>query len=115
MSLNWILVLSSPFTWLLVFAAGVALFRRPERAAKQGTRRRRRGLHMASAAAGAAFQVFAIAYRPSHAFLVNAQITQQEKADEDDDGAPETPLKHLHRQLRRIRRGEPVGRLIWKL
>jgi hypothetical protein len=32
-------------------------------------------------------------------------------ADEDDKGEPDSPEKHLHRQLRRIRRGERVERL----
>ena len=115
MSFDWIVVLSSPVTWLLVFAAGTVFFRRAEQPATQGARKRRRGLRLGSAAAGAAFQFFAIAYRPSHAFIVKAQIQQEEEADEDDDGTPETPLKHLHRQLHRIRRGEPVDRLIWRL
>ncbi len=114
MNFHWIVVLSSPVTWLLVFAAGMAIFRRPERTGRRGPGRRRR-LRAATAAAGAAFQFLAIAYRPSHAFMVKAQIQQEEDADEDDDGEPETPLKHLHRQLRRIRRGEPVDRLIWRL
>jgi hypothetical protein len=32
-------------------------------------------------------------------------------ADEDKKGEPDSPEKHLHRQLRRIRRGERVERL----
>jgi hypothetical protein len=34
-----------------------------------------------------------------------------DEADDDDEGEPDTPEKHLHRQLRRIRRGEKVERL----
>jgi hypothetical protein len=47
--------------------------------------------------------------------MMKAQIRQVEDVDEDDQGGPETPLKHLHRQLRRIRRGEPVEQLVWRL
>jgi hypothetical protein len=32
-------------------------------------------------------------------------------ADDDDEGEPTDPEKHLHRQLRRIRRGEKIERL----
>ena len=35
-----------------------------------------------------------------------------DEADNDDEGEPDSPEKHLHRQLRRIRRGEKVERLI---
>lgn len=115
MHFHWITVLASPVTWLLAFAVGLALFRRSQPGAGQTTRRRRRGPRAATAGLGAAFQVLAIAYRPSHAFVVKAQIQQEEDADKDDDGTPETPLQHLHRQLRRIRSGEPVDRLIWRL
>jgi hypothetical protein len=34
-----------------------------------------------------------------------------DEADDDDGGEPGNPQKHLHRQLRRIRRGEKVERL----
>jgi hypothetical protein len=34
-----------------------------------------------------------------------------DEADDDAEGEPDTPEKHLHRQLRRIRRGEKVERL----
>jgi len=34
-----------------------------------------------------------------------------DEADDDDEGEPDSPEKQLHRQLRRIRRGEKVERL----
>jgi hypothetical protein len=34
-----------------------------------------------------------------------------DEADDDAEGEPDTPEKRLHRQLRRIRRGERVERL----
>jgi hypothetical protein len=43
--------------------------------------------------------------------VAKAQIRQQENVDEDDNGDPETTLKHLLSQLRRIRRGEKVETL----
>jgi hypothetical protein len=52
-------------------------------------------------------------YRPSVACAVEARL--EVDAEEDDAGDPETPAKALERQLRRIRRGEPVDRLILRL
>jgi hypothetical protein len=52
-------------------------------------------------------------YQQNVAYLLEAK--QDEDADEDDSGDPETHAKQLHRQLRRIRRGEPVDRLVLRL
>ena len=38
-----------------------------------------------------------------------------EEADDDNQGDPDHPKAQLHRQLKRIRRGEPVDRLILRL
>ena len=38
-------------------------------------------------------------------------VIENEDVDEDDQGGPDTPHRHLHRQLRRIRRGQFVDRL----
>jgi hypothetical protein len=35
----------------------------------------------------------------------------EDEAEDDEDGEPADPEKHLHRQLRRIRRGEEIERL----
>ena len=52
-------------------------------------------------------------YRPSTSHVIEARL--EEDADEDDQGDPETPEEHLHRQLRQIRRGEPVDVLVLRL
>lgn len=116
MGLSVLMSLTSPFTWLMGMMIVVTLMRwRDRKLSKPGKRRRSKSLRAAEAVAGGAFQLFVTAYRPSHAFIKKAQIQQEEDADEDDDGSPDTPIKHLHRQLRRIRCGEPVDRLIWRL
>ena len=60
-------------------------------------------------ALGLAFmQLIRTFYQPDLGYVIEV------KQDEDDSGDPETPegrLRHFHRQLRRIRRGEPVDRL----
>jgi hypothetical protein len=56
-----------------------------------------------------AFQFMQVFHRPSMAHVLEAK--QDDDADEDDQGDPDSPHKHLHRQLRRVRRGQHVERL----
>lgn len=54
--------------------------------------------------------------RPSLSYVLEAK--QQEQQDEDDSGDPDTPegrMKHFHRQLKRIRRSQPIDRLEWRM
>jgi hypothetical protein len=82
----------------------------------KGSRSRRRfAILAANAALGFSFLPFAAIYRPRMIEVAKAQIRQQEDVDEDDNGGPETPLRHLLRQLRRIRHGEKIDRLILRL
>jgi hypothetical protein len=117
MSLFVLMSLANPMTWLIATMLYITWLRHRERKSRKGKQpaQRSRAGTSSAAALGAAFQFLSMAYRPNHAFVAKAQIQQQEDADEDDDGSPESPVKHLHRQLRRIRRGEPVDRLIWRL
>lgn len=73
--------------------------------------RRRICFSARNVALGLAFLPFAILYQPSLAEVAKAEIRQQEDADEDDHGDPESPIRHLLRQLRRIRRGEKLETL----
>jgi hypothetical protein len=117
MTLFVLMGLANPMTWLIVTMVIVtwSRLRQPKtQDGKRSSRRVRAGIG-SEAGIALAFQLFSIAYRPNHAYVAKAQIQQQEDADEDDDGDRESPIKHLHRQLRRIRRGEPVDRLIWRL
>jgi hypothetical protein len=117
MGITLLFALSSPITWLIAVML-VATWRNHRERRLQLKYGRKRPLPVgtsATAVAAAAFQFLSLAYRPNHAFVAKAQIQQQEDADDDDDGGPDTPIRHLHRQLRRIRRGEPVETLIWRL
>lgn len=76
----------------------------------------RRGsrFHACCLALGMAFlQVMWLFYQPSAAFLLEEK--QDEDAEEDDKGEPENLKKQLDRQLKKIRRGEPVERLVLRL
>lgn len=84
-------------------------------------RRKRRGkgslgFYPFAFALGMAFQFFQVFHRPSMAYVLEAK--RDEDADEGEDGDPETPaarLKHFHRQLRRIGRGDPIDRLVLRM
>ena len=82
---------------------------------KTSRKRRRFAVSATNAAIGLAFLPLSVIYRPSLAEVAKVQIRQQEDVDEDDNGDPETPLKHLFRQLRRIRRGENVETISLRL
>ena len=80
---------------------------------RQRTGRRRSRLSGYGLALGLAFmQLVRTFYQPDLSYLI--EVKQDEDADDDDSGDPETRagrLRHFHRQLRRIRRGEPIDRL----
>lgn len=85
------------------------LFKKPKQ-----LRHRRMNVVKANAIIGLTFLPFASMYRPSMIETAKVQLRQEDK-DEDESGDPESPLKHLLRQLRRIRRGEDVGILSLRL
>jgi hypothetical protein len=84
---------------------------------RQRTGKRRSRLSGYGLALGLAFlQLVRTFYQPDLAYVLKAR--QDEDADEDDSCDPDTPegrLKHFNRQLRRIRRGERVDRLVWRM
>lgn len=59
---------------------------------------------------GVAFRHLEAFYRPSIAYVLEAE--DEDDSDDDSSGDPETPTGHFHRQLRRIRRGENVETLM---
>lgn len=85
-----------------------AVWKRKKRLGKKNL-----GFCPSSFALGMAFQFVPVFYRPSEAFVLEARL--QEDVEEKDQGDPETPAKHLQRQLRRIRRGEQIETLVLRL
>jgi hypothetical protein len=85
--------------------------------------RKRRGIGRlgfcpSASALALAFQFAQVFHRPSMAYVVEAKQDADEDADEDDNGDGDTPaarMKHFHRQLSRIRRGDPVDRLVLRI
>ena len=116
MAFTILMWLSSPVTWLvimMIIAGWGHIFGKPDRKPEDAAR-----IVQSSATSpdlGAAMMCLSMAYRPNHAFVAKAQIVEREDTEDDNQGGPDTSKRHLMRQLRRIRRGEPVDRLVWRL
>lgn len=80
--------------------------------ARRNARKYGRPLHVYSTSAvlAAAFLFVSVLYQPSSTHFVEAR--QRVDVEEDDSGDPDSPAKFLRRQLRKIRQGEPVDRLV---
>jgi hypothetical protein len=93
---------------LLHYSLRRFLWRRGKRLGKSNL-----GFYSTSFALGMALQFMQVYWRPSVSYVLEEK--QDEEADEDDNGDPENLKKQLDRQLKRIRRGEPVDRLVLRL
>jgi hypothetical protein len=89
---------------LFCFCARRFLWRRRERLGKS-----RRGFFPTYTAAGNALQTLQVIPQPRAEYVIDEKF--EEEADDDDEGDPYDPTKHLNRQLKRIRRGEILERL----
>ncbi|MGB9153511.1 MAG: hypothetical protein WCD70_10540 [Alphaproteobacteria bacterium] len=100
-----------------VLTIGVILahyvFRRAGWRQRQRRGKKRLGYYPSAFALGMALQFVQMYYQPSLAY--DLALQQKEDAEDDDEGEPETPTRHLNRQLRRIRRGEEIDRLVLRL
>ena len=117
MILPLLMWLTNPISWmiaLMLFAYAVRIFRGPRRGLSGPSHIVRVGSGGPEAIA-AALMFLTTAYRPSVEFIAKTEIQQREEAEDDDQGGPDSPKRHLHRQLRRIRNGEHLDHLIWRL
>jgi hypothetical protein len=89
----------------LVFYARRRLWRRRQRLGKP-----RLGFFPTYTAAGNALQTLHAMTQQRVDYVLEEKF--DDEADDDEEGGPPDPTKHLQRQLRRIRRGEKVDRLI---
>jgi hypothetical protein len=88
----------------VVFCLRRFLWRRRKRQGKRNL-----GFCPTYASAGNALQALQVMAQPRAEYVLAEKF--DDEADGDDEGEEESPEKHLHRQLRRIRRGERVERL----
>jgi hypothetical protein len=81
---------------------------------KKRLRIKRPGFRPSYVALGNALQTLEVLTRPDVDYVLEQKY--DEDADEDDEGEPDDPAAQLNRQLRRIRRGEHLDRLVlrWK-
>ena len=106
------LALSAPFVTISILFAYFFLRRAIwTRQKRQG--KRQIGFCPSSFALGTALQFVWLLYRPSVEFAIKSM--QRENVKDDDEGDPESPVRHLNHQLKRIRRGEPIDRLTLRL
>ena len=75
--------------------------------------RRLFGVQASAVGLGMAFLFLQAFWRPSISHAI--EVRQDADAEDDDEGEPETPEKGLSRQLKRIRRGEAVEKLVLRL
>jgi hypothetical protein len=117
MALLVLMCLSNPINWMVVImlVTSWSRFRRSAHRKQTDPSRVARIGSGSPEAAATALMFLSTAYRPHHAFVAKAQIQQREDVDEDIDSGPDTPKKHFRRQLRRIRNGEDLERLILRL
>jgi hypothetical protein len=103
---------AAPF---LAVAAILVYYQMRRTAWKRDKRRGKNNLGFcpSSAALGMAFLVLQVFHRPSMVHVAEARLV--EDAEEDDEGDPEGLFWQLNRQLKRIRRGEPLDQLILRL
>jgi hypothetical protein len=71
------------------------------------------GFYPSAAALGLVLLFVQVYYKPSESYVLEAQ--QEEQVEEDDQGDPDLAAKTLSRQLKRIRRGQPVEKLTVRL
>jgi hypothetical protein len=92
---------------------GYYLIRRMRWLRTTGVGRRLFGVQASAVGLGMAFLFLQVFWQPSLSHAI--EVRQEANVDEDDEGEPENLKKQLNRQLKRIRRGEPVDRLIFRL
>jgi hypothetical protein len=92
------------FSCCVTFCVRRLLWKRRKR---QG--RRNLGFCPTYTSAGNALQALQVMAQPRVVHVLAEKF--DDEADDDAEGGPDSPEKHLHRQLRRIRRGEKVERL----
>jgi hypothetical protein len=91
----------------IVFYVRRRLWRRRKRLGQRNA-----GFFPTFTSAGNALQILQaqIMAQPQAQYCLEQKL--DDEAEDDDEGEPPDPEKHLHRQLRRIRRGERIERLV---
>lgn len=102
-------LLLSGFYGLVCFVGGAFFYQRWLWRRRKRMGRRRLGFYPSGASLGNALHQLQVIAQPQVEHVVAEKLN--EEAAEDDAGGPDDPIRHLHRQAARIRRGETVGQL----
>jgi hypothetical protein len=108
----WSILFAVPLFAVSVF---LLIFNRSRASARRKKRKGRPNLGFSPSTftLGIALQHLQAFTHPSVQYVLEQKY--DEDAEDDDQGDPDHPKAQLHRQLKRIRRGEPVDRLILRL
>jgi hypothetical protein len=102
----------SPFLAIVAILAHYCL-RRGMSKARKWRRRTASSFCPSATALGIVLLFVQILYRPTVSYVL--EVKQDEETKDDDQGDSETLTRQLGFQLKRIRRGEPVDRLVLRL
>jgi hypothetical protein len=93
----------------LVLAACLFVYQRYRWKRRRRVGEKRLGFYPTTFALGIAFQQIQLFVAPNTEHTIVEKL--KEEAEDDDEGGPDDPARHLERQLRRIRRGERIETL----
>jgi len=106
------LALSAPLPIIVALLTAYPLRRAAWKLGKRWGRKHL-GYYPSTFALGMAMQFMQVYHRPSMAYVL--EVKQEDQAEKDKEGGPESLIKQFHRQLQRIRRGDPVKRLVLRI
>lgn len=93
----------------VLLAACAFLYQRHRWKRRKRLGKKRFGFYPTNFALGIAFQQIQLFVAPNTDYTIAEKL--KEEAEENDEGGPDDPGRHLNRQLRRIRRGERIDTL----
>jgi len=94
---------------LVMFVCATFFFQRFRWRRRKRLGKKRLGFYPSSAAMGNALQSLQVFAQPQVDHILEEKL--EEKAEEDESGGPDDPVRHLHRQARKIRQGKMSERL----
>lgn len=97
------------FLIFFIFIACIFFFQRMRWKHRKRRGKRHPGFYPTAASAGNALHALQIFAQPKVRYVLQEKLSEDE--EEDDEGDTDDPSVRLKGQLRRIRRGEPVGDL----
>jgi hypothetical protein len=107
--MNLDLLLYEAFMAFIILVALLFFFQRIRYRRRKRLGKKHFGFYPSAALMGNALQSLQLLAQPDVQYILEEK--QDEDADEDGDAGPDDPTAHLNRQLKRIRRGEPIDTL----